>query len=280
MLNQTLKADSVILWLSAEEFSKKDKDLPKELVALCKKGLTIEWCQDDIKSYKKLIPALQKYPNDIIITFDDDMILHEKTVELLYSCYKKHPKDIISHRVTRLYYNYIDSGKLEILINDCKYKSHNDYVEVLKGPSYFNKLCGVAGVLYPPKCLFSPDVLDKNAFLTLAPTSDDIWFWCMAVRNKTRVRVPKVHFPEQEYIPGTQEVALWRINDQGPKNFFIHLNNILNAYPDMKNIMDEDKIKNDRIIRSLTLPKSKFRRMLKKLLSTLNPLHYIKNFKL
>lgn len=37
------------------------------------KELTIDWYHD-IKSYKKLIPTLQKYPDSIIVTADDDII--------------------------------------------------------------------------------------------------------------------------------------------------------------------------------------------------------------
>ena len=35
-------------------------------------GLQIEYYEENIKSYTKLLPSLQKYPDDIIITVDDD----------------------------------------------------------------------------------------------------------------------------------------------------------------------------------------------------------------
>jgi hypothetical protein len=72
LLNQSHKADKVILWLAEEEFPNKEKGLPRELIQLIKSGLTISWCRD-IKSYKKLIPALEKYPKSIIVTADDDL---------------------------------------------------------------------------------------------------------------------------------------------------------------------------------------------------------------
>ena len=64
LLTQTLKPDEVILWLAESQFP--NKELPEQLTKLQQYGLTIKWCED-LRSYKKLIPALEEYPNDIII---------------------------------------------------------------------------------------------------------------------------------------------------------------------------------------------------------------------
>ena len=53
LLQQTLKPDEVILWLSEEQFP--NKQLPENLTRLQEFGLSIKWCKDDIKSFKKLI---------------------------------------------------------------------------------------------------------------------------------------------------------------------------------------------------------------------------------
>ena len=37
---------------------------------------------------------MQKYPYDIIITIDDDIIYEKNTVELLYKSYLKYPNEI------------------------------------------------------------------------------------------------------------------------------------------------------------------------------------------
>ena len=71
LLLQTCKPDELVLWLANEQFPEGEQSLPQDLLALKEFGLTIKWCKD-IRSYKKLIPALKEYPNDIIITFDDD----------------------------------------------------------------------------------------------------------------------------------------------------------------------------------------------------------------
>ena len=73
--------------------------------------------------------------------------------------------------------------------------------------------------------------------MTLAPTSDDIWFWLMGVLNGRRVNVVENNLDKLNYIPGSQEVGLSRINDAGEKFFFQHLENILNAYPVLRDIL-------------------------------------------
>ena len=73
LLKQTYKPDMVLLWL---DYSWQNKDLPSRLKKLIDYGLTIKYCED-IKSYKKLIPTLLEYPNEVIITTDDDVFLYD-----------------------------------------------------------------------------------------------------------------------------------------------------------------------------------------------------------
>ena len=93
LLNQSMKANKVILWLAKEQFPNKEKDLPVQLLDLTKQGLTIKWCKD-IKSYKKLIPALAEYPDAVIVTFDDDVLYDENVLKELYDAYSEHPEHI------------------------------------------------------------------------------------------------------------------------------------------------------------------------------------------
>ncbi|MGL5426399.1 MAG: hypothetical protein ACRDAS_00590, partial [Cetobacterium sp.] len=65
LFRQTLMPNKIILWLAEDEFNR--YNIPFMLQKLEKKGLEIGFCKD-LKSYKKLIPTLVKYPNDIVIT--------------------------------------------------------------------------------------------------------------------------------------------------------------------------------------------------------------------
>ena len=176
IIRQTLKPNKIILWLSKTEFIKKEKNLPLNLLSLIKKGLNIKFVKKNIKSYKKLIPSLKKYPNNLIITVDDDIIYRKDTIEKLYKNYIKFPKDIHAHRITKFKYK---SGKFEVISGGYQY---------YKNSSFLNKLTGVGGVLYPPNSLYK-DVLREDLFLKLAPTNDDQWFWIQAILNNVRIRV-------------------------------------------------------------------------------------------
>ena len=73
LLIQTIKPDKIILWLSEEEFPNKLNDVPLHILRFLDFGVEIEFC-DNIRSYKKLVYALNKYPNDLIVTADDDKL--------------------------------------------------------------------------------------------------------------------------------------------------------------------------------------------------------------
>ena len=249
LLDQTVKAEEIILWLAEEEFANKEKELPDKLLSLTTKGLTIKWC-GNIKSHKKLIPALKKYPEKVIITLDDDIIYYGKTIETLYNCHIQYPNDIIAHRISRHYFdknnNYIHFDRP--MYYDRKSLTLN-YLNSLKKASFFNQQTGCGGVLYPPGCLHN-DVLDENKCMTLLPTSDDLWFWLNGVRKKTKVRVPEIHFPVTQTIPGTQDIGLTTINDKG--GFFDQqLNNIFEAYPEIVEFLQKENDENLSVINKI-----------------------------
>ena len=88
LLQQTVKPDILVLWLAEEQFP--NKQLPENLINLEKYGLTIKWCKD-IKSFKKLIPSLKEYPEDIIITLDDDYYYDKDLLKTLLEEHEKYP---------------------------------------------------------------------------------------------------------------------------------------------------------------------------------------------
>ena len=255
-----MKADKVILWLAPEQFPNGEADLPKQLLDLKDKGLIIDWYKD-IRSYKKLIPTLKKYPDAIIVTADDDNLYKPEWLEKLYNSYKKYPNDIQAHRITMFYYNqmfqYISGGR-----------------EYYHKASYLNKLVGLGGVLYPPHCFYK-DILNEELFMKLAPTNDDQWFWFQAMLNKTKVRVVKNPLVEASYIPGSQECGLTNINDKGPGLFWKDFNRLLDYYPTLEKMMIEES-KKHKIIKEINVPYKKeleywYRKAMKKKLNLDNP---------
>ena len=226
LLNQSLEPDKLILWLAPEQFPSKEVDLPQELLDLQDRGLTIDWYHD-IGSYKKLIPTLKKYPDAIIVTADDDNIYERDWLKKLVEGYQQFPHDIQCHRVTKFFY---ENGWRSI-------KGGHDYYE--KG-SFLNEIVGLGGVLYPPHCFYK-DILDEKLFMQLAPTNDDQWFWIQAALNGVRVRVVDQPIIKANYIPGTQENGLAKINNEGENLFWKDFDRLIAYYPQIKEIFISER---------------------------------------
>lgn len=232
LLNQTIKADEIILWLATENFPGATNDIPQAVLNLRKNGLTIKWC-NDIKSYKKLIPALKEYPRDIIVTADDDLFYPPNWLELLYESYLKEPDYIHAHRAHKIKFN----EKKNIL----PYKFW-DYNIQDAAPSFLNFPTSGGGVLYPPDT-FNAEVFDEKSFGKLCPYSDDIWFWAMAVLNKKQTRVIEDNINSLTYINAerelrlTDQITLGKIN-VGDNHNDLQMHRVILNYPIIKEYIE------------------------------------------
>ncbi|WDE00530.1 glycosyltransferase [Thalassomonas actiniarum] len=219
LLRQTLKPQRLILWLAEDEFTL--EQLPECLLELQQFGLEIAFCPD-IRSYKKLIPALKRYPDDIIITFDDDVIYPQDQIERLYQAHLAEPAAVICHRAHRI-----------------SKKANGDIKPYIQWPFDISSAksgfdiypVGIGGVLYPPGSL-NPEVMNEPAFMRLCPYADDMWFKVMALKNLTPAKVVDNPTPYRDYLqtPGSQAVSLWESNRE--KNDW-QLQALLSAYPEL-----------------------------------------------
>lgn len=228
LLNQSLKPDKLILWLADTEFPNKEKDLPQSLLDLKQYGLEIEWCEN-LLSYKKIIPALNKYPNDIIVTADDDIYYDKNFLDGLYKSYLLAPQNIHVKRAIRM---YVSAGKIMSYSRDIQMSLN------LKKASFANQLMSGSGCLFPPNSLHS-DVLDEKQFLKILPTHDDIYLWIMAIINGTKINVVGGYDEEMLIVDGTEKFGLCKINRKGsvgisPEEAF---RRVVNQYPEVLNIL-------------------------------------------
>ena len=233
LLNQTIKPEKVILWLSREEFPNLENDLPDDVLDFKKNGLTIGWTHN-IYSYKKLIPALKEFPNKKIVTADDDIFYEKDWLEKLLIANQKYPDCIITHRAHKIKFT-----KNEI----APYKKWKKKIKTCK-PSFVNFLTGAGGVLYPANCLYK-DVTNENIFMEILPKADDIWFWAMAVLNGTKIFVPKNNIVKLTHVnPArerglTDETTLFATNKLGGND--IQLQKLIEYYPQIINILKNEK---------------------------------------
>lgn len=170
ILRQTVHPSHIILWLAEDEWS--DDTIPEKLYALKKKGVEICYCKD-IRSYKKLVPTRERFPDDIIITMDDDLIYSNDVLETLYNGHVSHPQSIICLNANM---PVIENG---VPVSYETWETCKTYQE---GNTLFP--VGVGGVLYPSGSLHK-DAFNEKLFLKLCPIADDVWFWFNGLRNST-----------------------------------------------------------------------------------------------
>lgn len=178
ILKGSLQPDKIVLYLDTQKFP--GGMLPSELETLKAESSIFEVRFDpaEIRSYKKLIPALRDFPDDIIVTIDDDIQYHPNLLRDLVRLHKRLPDAIIAHRVRRVRLN-------------APYRAWRKYkwYDFIFRKYHFSRLAmqtGVGGVLYPPHSL-DEKMLDPGLFMAMAPTNDDIWFWAAAVSRGTYV---------------------------------------------------------------------------------------------
>jgi len=96
ILNNTLKPYKIVINLAEEEFKNKEKDFPNnvnEFLNNHKDIIEVYWVKHNTKVWKKVIPTLLRYPNDIIICIDDDWIYPSDMIQTLYNEYIKYNKN-------------------------------------------------------------------------------------------------------------------------------------------------------------------------------------------
>ncbi len=171
LLRQSYKPDMVILWLDSDNWN--DTVLPKSLIKLKESGLTIKYCAD-LKSYKKLIPALEEYPESIIVTCDDDIYYKRNMLRRLMDAHEKWPNHVIAHRAHQVVYN--EKGEIE------EYNKWPQEISNMAGKNIFPTSGG--GTLYK-KDFFYPDMCNVELIKNLCPNADDIWNYFMCLLNDT-----------------------------------------------------------------------------------------------
>lgn len=202
LFQQSIKADQVVLWLSSQNFT--ERGLPENLLRLQQRGLSIEWVDEDIGPYKKIIYSLERFPEAIIITVDDDVIYPSDMVDMLYQSYLKRPDAIHCHRaycIKRQGDGFADYEKWQIAGSSSE-------------PQYTLFPTGITGVLYFPGSL-DKEATNREMFMRLCPNADDVWLKAMSLKAGTKVYKVNDERPWKTRfltIPDSQGSSLKKIN--------------------------------------------------------------------
>ena len=173
LLQQTRKPNRIVVWL--DEVNWREDNLPPILNKLETLGVELYFVED-IRSYKKLIPALKKFPDNVIITVDDDLYYNPHTVEWLTDAYHKSNGDSV-----------FGTWAYPAKISEGRYLPYSTWKENASDSKDY-ALIGCGGILYPPH-IFDDEILKQDLFMKMAPTADDLWFWVMEKRQGIPVRL-------------------------------------------------------------------------------------------
>lgn len=232
LLAGSVLPDKLVLYVTVSQFGV--KGLPERLIRLAAENPVFE-IRDydrDIRSYRKLIPALKDFPDAIIVTTDDDVAYHPDMLRSLLLFHKQYPDDILAHRAKRIIF-----GKPYK-----KWKKYRWYHFLTKRihRSFGNIQTGVGGVLYPPGSL-NGDMMDEKFFTELAPTADDIWFWAAAVSNGRKIIPVPFGFNKPKGLGKPRELSLKTFNfKSGVDKNSASLNAILKKFPKIQEQLDNE----------------------------------------
>lgn len=226
LMRQSLKPNRIVLWLANEQFPGKENALSKDLLDLIPLGLEIRWCED-LKSFKKLIPSLRQFPDAIIVTADDDMFYPRHWLRSLYQSWTEHESCIHCGGMRKIVWNADGTAQPFGMWVWNPQKSC---------PSFDNTQVGLNGVLYPPHALH-PDVMESQTWSQVSPSSDDLWFWAMAVRMGTKIQLVQNDRQQPLLIPDSLATpCLWSQNHSGGGNDRCFVN-LLQVYPELRELL-------------------------------------------
>lgn len=132
--------------------------------------IMVNKCEDKWKSCNKLLPTLKMYPDDIIITIDDDIFYPKDCIKELIMQYLKTPDCIVAHEI----------NPLKIIDNKINYD--NGYDIKLKQKEWGKYLTGCA--LFPPHIFDNTELYDYDKMIYCTDgIHDELWFWINSTLN-------------------------------------------------------------------------------------------------
>ncbi|MBQ7942206.1 MAG: glycosyltransferase [Muribaculaceae bacterium] len=235
ILEGSVLPDKVVLYLTFSQFEEESIDVPQDLLKLAEENprFEIRDYPQDIRSYRKLIPALIDFPDAVIVTIDDDVKYHRHMLRDLLRLHEEVPCAILAHRA-------------KLIIPDKpyrKWRKYRWYHFLLKRiySGYRNMQTGVGGVLYPPHSL-KKEMLAVELFTELAPTTDDIWFWAAGVANDYPVVPVPFGYNKPKGLGKPHKLSLKTTNfKSGTDRNVSALKAVLERFPLVKQKMENDE---------------------------------------
>ncbi len=222
---QSYRPDRIVLWLAKSQFP--DEVIPAELEELKKYGLEIYFCEHDILGHKKYFWSLiEQKENEIVVTYDDDIVYPPNSLEMLINTHKKFPRSIVCNRAQEFMAdadgNVINPGGWKIISN-----------EGVKKPSFKLNPSNGGGCLYPYDAVHE-DARNIDVIVENALRGDDIWTMFMAAAKGTPIVKTRKYHRTFTVVADSQEQQLATGNVVG-NNYMVMLDKLKNRYPEAWN---------------------------------------------
>ena len=199
LMLQTVKPDRIVLWLAEEQFP--DKVLPTQLTELQKYGLEICWVHDIYGHKKYYFCVKEQADNEVVITFDDDIIYPIDCVKRLIETHKKYPNCLVCERGQTICFD--KTGAIEE--NPGKWKTISSCG--IDEPTFSMNPSPGGGCLIP-KNAFYIDATNEEKICELAYKNDDLWYMFMCAQNGTRMIKTRKYHKIFSLIKGSQAMQM------------------------------------------------------------------------
>lgn len=218
LMLQTYKPDKIILWLAKEQFP--NRILPKELDDLQAYGLEIRFCETDVIGHKKYFFAVKEQLKDeLIVTFDDDIIYSKKTLARLIKKHREFPNCVVCERG-------------QVLTQDKLYMPGRWRIISsvgVKKPTYSMNPSPGGGCLFPYNAMHK-DATNEAKIKEYALKVDDVWNMFMCANNLTRMIKTRKYHKTFSVISNSQIEQLASVNIGG-NNYTAVTKKLIKVYP-------------------------------------------------
>lgn len=212
IFHQTVLPNRIVLNINEERWT--EDSLPDLIKKLQIAGLEVNFCED-VGPHTKLLPALEKYPDDIIITVDDDVYYEDCLIEDLLADYQKQSELCVISK-SALVVSYKDGTFLPY--TQWPMATPETPQEALISPH------GFCGVLYAPH-IFSNEIFNKSVYREICKYADDIWFSMMEIKEHIPVYLSSKPMHDvvyvnhyNEYVPTNSDALYFQNAGEGRNN--------------------------------------------------------------